>query len=79
MTKFAILNFSISHDHVGSIHAAGCKDIKRDRFEHAAIVYEVECETWQEARAHYIDDEMVELGYGNDDVRIHNCARKGKR
>ena len=34
-----VLNYSISREHIASVHRVGCKDIERDAREHAAIQY----------------------------------------
>ncbi len=69
-----VLNHSIVRDHVAHVHRQGCKDIERDARAHASSIYGP-FDTVEEALADYIDGEMVELGYGPEDVRVFPCCK----
>jgi len=60
-----------------SIHAAGCKDIARDKQEHSAFVQLV-TGSLQDAIDAVLDEEVRELGWDESAVKIHNCAKKLK-
>lgn len=68
------LNYSISRDHIASIHRVGCKDIDRDQRQHAASIYGP-YDGVEAALAAYIDEEMVEMGYDVQDVKIYSCCK----
>lgn len=68
-----LLNHSVVKNHVASVHRAGCKDIERDAGAHASVVYEYA--SVAEALADYVDEEMEEMGYSVQDVKVHGCAK----
>jgi len=71
--RVVLLNHSSMTDEIASIHRIGCRDIKRDTARHGS--YAMEYATVEEALADYIDEEMEEMGWGRDDVKVHACAR----
>ncbi len=71
--KVTLLNYSISRDHIASLHKAGCQDIDRDAKHHAAEKYDYESK--DEALADYVDGEMAEMGYCVEDVKVYSCVR----
>lgn len=72
---FSLLNYSISRDHIASVHRTGCKDIKRDCIEHGVYQPYTGFATVEEALADFIDGEMTEMGYSVDDVKVYSCCR----
>ncbi len=70
--KVTLLNYSISRDHIASLHKAGCRDIARDARTHAAESYDFDSK--DDALADYIDGEMAEMGYGIEDVKVYPCC-----
>ena len=70
---FVTLNHSISRDHIAHVHRHGCKDIERDARHHGSSIYGP-YETVQAALDAYLDDEMIEMGYSRDDVRVFPCC-----
>jgi len=56
-----------------SIHKAGCKDIKRT-VQETAGVSGGKFASVADALAETIDDEMTEMGFTEDDVKVYNCA-----
>lgn len=75
-TKFAVLQHSISKEHIGSVHKAGCRDIKREAQRQGSHIHEVEVADWQEAVAWWIDPEMEEMGWRGEDMKVHACAKR---
>lgn len=73
MQTFTIVNFSVYHDHCASIHKAGCQYIQRDVKDHDGHTWDVEG-TLEDALNDYIDEELIEMGFTTDDVKVHNCA-----
>ena len=71
--RVTLLNYSISRDHIASVHKVGCKDIERDTREHAAIPQDYP--SLPDALADYIDGEMSEMGYHVDDVKVYSCCK----
>lgn len=71
---FTVLNYSISREHIASVHRTGCKDIDRDAREHGALPY-TGFASVEAALADYIDGEMAEMGYSADDVKVYSCCR----
>ena len=74
---FAIINYGVVQDYIGSIHRADCQAWGRDAKNHCGDV-EHFSGTLEEALAHYLDAEVRELGYSEDDVHVHNCCRFAK-
>ena len=56
-----------------SIHKTGCKDIRRT-VQETAGVSGGKFDSLAEAIAETIDDEMTEMGYSEDDIKVYNCA-----
>jgi hypothetical protein len=75
--KFACLTYSLSKEHMWSIHRDGCKDIKRDANEHSAYITYVEGNI-NDAMNSVLDEEVREMGWTEDAVKIHNCCKKGE-
>lgn len=79
MTKVVVLNYGVSRDYIASVHRAGCGAIEKDARDHAAITYAgtsgVGYDSVEEALAAYLDEEMVEMGYSEADVKVHGCCK----
>lgn len=76
---FTLIQFQRQRDAIASVHRTGCRDIRREAQEMAGIIHDGH-ETAQAAVDFWIDDEMLEMGWTADDVKVHNCATtKGSR
>lgn len=69
-----LLNHAIVRDSIASVHREGCRDIERDSGAHGSQIYGP-FPSVDSALADYLDAEMVEMGYGRQDVKVHACAR----
>lgn len=58
-----------------SVHAEGCRDIRRDTNEHSSIVDIVEFETAEAVVEDWFDEEMVDMGWGPENGKIHACCK----
>jgi hypothetical protein len=74
MTKVVILNHSIISDSIASIHREGCGAIEREQLKHSSSLYGP-FDSVEAALEDYLDPEMVEMGYAEQDVKIHSCTR----
>ena len=74
MSAVVVLNHSIISTHIAHVHREGCKDIERDARSHGSSVYGP-FETVADALADYLDEEMIELGYSSQDVRVFPCCK----
>jgi hypothetical protein len=74
--KFTALYHSSSTQEGMSLHAAGCRDIKRERDAHGSNTQPIEADTVTEALNVMVDDELQEMGYDHNDVKVHNCTRR---
>ena len=67
----------INHQRVSreywSIHKTGCKDIKRT-VQETAGVSGGKFASVADALAETLDDEITEMGFTEDDIKIYNCA-----
>jgi len=70
-----VLNHSIISTHIASVHREGCQDIERESRKHSSSVYGP-YDNVEAALADYIDEEMEEMGYDRQDVKVHNCAKQ---
>lgn len=70
-----VLNHSITKDSIASIHRHDCKDIEREQRKHGSAIYGP-YDSVDLALKAYIDGEMEELGYTDDDVKVHPCTRQ---
>lgn len=75
MTKVVVLNYSISREHIASVHKVGCKDIERDMNHHGVHSPYGPFDSVEDALADYIDGEMSEMGYGVEDVKVYPCCK----
>ena len=57
------------------MHRADCKSIERDRRHHASEAYGP-YRSVEDALAEYLDMNMVELGHGLHDIKIHSCTKE---
>lgn len=69
-----VLNHSVIRDHIASIHREGCSAIEREKLNHGSSIYGP-FDTVEIALADYLDEDMLDLGYSERDVRVHACAR----
>lgn len=60
-----------------TVHAAGCRDIKREADKRSASTFTFSAESVTDALDVIIDEELIEMGYSHRDVKVHNCCRKG--
>lgn len=74
MAKFTVLAHGIVRNEIASIHKAGCRDIARESREHGSVSRDVEG-SLQDAIDYYVDDELLEMGYTVEDVKIHACCK----
>ena len=67
----------INHQRVSreywSIHKTGCKDIRRT-VQETAGVSGGKFDSVAAALAETLDDEITEMGFTEDDIKIYNCA-----
>ncbi len=72
-----VLNHSITSASSGiaSIHRHDCKDIEREQRKHGSSIYGP-YDSVDLALRDYIDSEMEEMGYSDEDVKVHPCCRK---
>lgn len=73
MQTFTIVNFAVYSDHCASIHKAGCSYIDKDIKAHDGHTWDV-AGTLEDALNNYMDDELIEMGFSTDAVKVHNCA-----
>jgi len=71
--RVIVINHQIVSREYWSIHKAGCRDIKRTVQETAGM-NGGKFDSLAEAITETIDDEMTEMGYSEDDIKIYNCA-----
>ena len=70
-----ILTLYEQGDRLGSVHKAGCKDIKKDRMKHWGVPYGRFADT-KTAIEYMIEEEMCEMGHGElEQVRVFPCAK----
>ena len=77
-TDKVLLNYSVIKDVMGSVHKAGCRDIRKDQGAHMAYNLGRFTDT-KTALEYFINDELCKLGYGEDYgwtevVRVFPCA-----
>lgn len=70
-----VLNHSLIKDSIASIHRHDCKDIEREQRKHGSVIYGP-FDSVDLALKNFIDGEMEELGYTDDDVKVHPCTRQ---
>ena len=74
-----VLNYSISRVEIASIHRVGCGAIEKDMRAHGVYEPYGPFESVEAAMAAFVDEEMIEMGYSEDDVKVHGCCkRKGR-
>lgn len=83
--KFTYLSYNPSKNFNWTLHAAGCSDIKQelkgirtDSGFPAEIGETFDAENLEEALNHVIDEEMIEMGYTHDAVKVNPCCHKIK-
>jgi hypothetical protein len=76
LVKFAGLYHSVSTNETMSLHRDGCRDIEREREDHASNVERFEEESITAALDHMVDEELREMGYDHESVKVHNCTKE---
>lgn len=79
MQAFTILNHSLVRDEIASVHRPDCKGIERERLDHGSSVHHIIAETGDDAADVWIDEELQEMGYTVDDMKVHSCTKKAAR
>ena len=83
--RVIVINHHLVSREYWSIHKTGCRDIKRTVQETGGLLPNGRpvkgtnggrFDSLAEAITATIDDEMVELGYSADDIKVYNCASK---
>ena len=74
MKALTIVTFEQYGDHCASIHKAGCRAIKDDLRTHGGFTNAF-TGTVQDALDGYIDDEFKEMGFTEQDVKVHACCK----
>jgi len=67
---------SVYRDYSMSVHSAGCRDIRKDCSDHDGHTVELVADTADEAVKVMLDDELREMGYGPEHVKVLPCARR---
>ncbi len=70
---FTLINYEVCDASIASIHIKGCLDISRDAMRHGGHLSSYG--SVEEALLDYIDQEMIDMGYGRWDVHVLPCAR----
>jgi hypothetical protein len=78
MTAYVALYHSSSTKETMALHRAGCADIKRDAERHGSNLQDIEAEDVTAALDVMVDDELTEMGYTHNDVRVYPCTDKPK-
>lgn len=81
--KFTIMTYNPSKRYFWTMHATGCADIAQELKGHktdsgfpATDPTVVEAENWKAAAEGWIDEELREMGYNIDAIRIAPCCHK---
>lgn len=67
------------NDQPFSLHRDGCKDVEKEHARRGGTVDRFTAPSVDDALGRIIDAELVDMGYGYDDVRVHNCVKKPRR
>jgi hypothetical protein len=85
MQKFTVLSYNPSKNYLWSMHKAGCRDIqaelkgiRTDSGFPAIDPQDIEAKDWAEAAEKWIDEELREMGWTTDAIRICPCCKGGK-
>ena len=70
--KFVMLSHQKVRTEYWSLHRAGCSDIKKDQQEHFSTITPVEGNSWKEIVKEWIDEEIREMGYTEQDVKVYH-------
>ena len=70
---FILINYEVCDNSIASIHRKGCLDITRDSIRHGGHLSSYD--TLEAALNDYINQEMIDMGYGRWDVHVLPCAR----
>jgi len=73
---YVALYHSSSKNETMALHRAGCADIERDRERHGSNLQAFEAENLAAALEVVIDDELREMGYDHDSVRVYPCVTR---
>ena len=95
MSKFTEINYQGSlrgekqHDYMWGVHAAGCADIVKEfqrqfgrkpygnQLDYVLTTHEAS--SMRELLDLIVDGESRDLGWGDDNVKVHNCVAKALR
>ncbi len=58
------------------LHTEACKDNRTAKYRYDDLNYIIEADSGKAARSEFIDDEMIEMGWGEDAVYLAPCARE---
>lgn len=71
---YVALFHSVASKETMALHRAGCGDIERDRERHGSNLQAFEAADLEAALAIVVDDELTEMGYTPNDVRVYPCV-----
>ena len=71
--RVIVINHQVVSREYWSIHKTGCRDIKRT-VQETDGVSGGKFDSVADALAETIDDEMTEMGFTEDDIKVYNCA-----
>jgi hypothetical protein len=81
--KFTYLSYNPSKNYMWSLHAAGCADIKQelkgvrtDSGWPAEMGATFEAKDLKEALDYVVDEELREMGWDNNAVKVNPCCKK---
>lgn len=57
------------------VHADGCRDVSRMVRQYLFETYSLPAENGEAAADWWMDDDLLEMGYTHDDIRVMPCAK----
>ena len=74
--RFTVIQANmVTDDFEWHLHKAGCRDLAANKYV-MSEQFIVEADTGAIAADEFIDDEMIEMGWTTEDIRVFNCATR---
>jgi len=73
--KFTVIGPNGIDDAAFHLHAAGCADVSKRKYGRSEK-YDIDATDVDAALKYWIDPELIEMGYTNDDVRVFACVKE---